>query len=178
MPRSSRYALGVFLFSALALAGLYASESDASAGGARRLAVARPAYLLSFDPSRLLFAAPSIDGVAPASVTHSSLLRVTGANFGSEQGTGQLLIDGEAPTFIAHWSDGLILAYVPESAALGDVAVQVTTVEGTDSAAVNVAERQGTGRIRWSFTVASDSVQRRPAVGPDGTVYLNDIASA
>src|SRR5919205_3646729 len=183
MARSSRYALGVFLFSSLVFAalavshprGVGATSCDSESVASGRDA-ARAAHLLSFNPSRSLFSTPSIGGVLPTTVTRSGLLRVTGVGFGATQGASQLLIDGKTPTFIAHWSDALILAYVPENAALGPVVVKVTNADGTDSAAVNVAERQANGRIRWSFTVASDAAPRRPAVGPDGTVYLNDIA--
>ncbi|HKG15310.1 MAG TPA: Ig-like domain-containing protein, partial [Pyrinomonadaceae bacterium] len=188
MPRSSRYALSVFLFSVLVFAGLAvthprgvgASSVDSDRTGARVFttghADAHAAYLLSFDPSRPLFSTPSIGGVMPTTVTRSGLLRVAGVGFGATQGTSQLLIDGKTPTFIAHWSDTLIIAYVPEDATLGDVAVSVTNADGTDDATVNVTERQSNGRIRWSFNVASDSVQRRAAVASDGTIYLNDIA--
>jgi hypothetical protein len=184
MPRSSRFALFILLFSALIFAGLAGSRPrgvGAAAPDFGRVApppagrdTLRAAFGLSFAPSRSLLLAPGIDGVSPSPVTPSSLLRVTGVGFGAAP--GQLLIGGKTPTFIAHWSDGLILAYVPEDVSLGEVPVEVTTAEGTDSAVVNVNARQSSGRIRWSFNVASGSVPARPAVGPDGTIYFNDDA--
>jgi photosystem II stability/assembly factor-like uncharacterized protein len=117
--------------------------------------------------------APRIDSVSPNPAARSGLVRITGANFGS-QSDGRLTIDGRPSQFVAHWSDTLIVAYVPEDSALGNVTASVTAGGGTGTAGLNVTTRPSDGRIRWRFTVAGDYVPRRAAIGPDGTVYFND----
>ena len=85
-----------------------------------------------------------------------------------------MTIDGKPSQYIAHWSDNLIVAYVPETSTLGDVAVSVTSAAGVGTATLNVTTRPTEGRIRWRFTVAGDYVLHRSGIGPDGTIYLND----
>ena len=130
---------------------------------------------MAFDLFGTLQSAPRLDSVSPNPAPRSGLLRITGANFGAAQGSSQLTIDGKQSQYIAHWADNLIVAYVPETSALGDVSVAVTSASGTGSASLNVTTRPADGRIRWRFTVAGDYVPRRSAIGPDGTVYANDV---
>ncbi|MCA1631566.1 MAG: carboxypeptidase regulatory-like domain-containing protein, partial [Acidobacteria bacterium] len=122
-----------------------------------------------------LLSAPRIDSVSPNPVTRSGLVRITGAYFGASQSAGQLTVDGKQSPYVVSWADNLIVAYVPESTTLGNVSVRVTNSAGAGSATLNVTTRQADGRIRWRFTVAGDYVLHRSGVGPDGTVYLNDV---
>jgi hypothetical protein len=118
---------------------------------------------------------PRIDGLSPSSIARSGLLRIGGAGFGETQGASLLTVGGLTPHVIS-WTDTQITAYVPEGAPTGEVSVEVTTGAGVASSALVVTVRQPSGRIRWSFDVASDLVRHRAAVAGDGTVYLNDVA--
>ncbi len=130
---------------------------------------------MSFDLFGTLLTGPRLDTLSPNPVSRSGLVRVSGANFGAARGASQLTIDGKQSQYIAHWSDNLIVAYVPEASTIGDVPVSITTAAGTGSATLGVTTRPADGRIRWRFTVAGDYVPRRAEVGPDGTVYINDV---
>lgn len=117
-----------------------------------------------------------IDSLSAASLTRSGRLRLFGANFGAAQGNSQVLIDG-VPAIVSRWSDTSIVAYVPESAALGFVSVQVATGGGlSNSIALDVTARQASGRIRWRFEVDGDYTAFRPTAAPDGTVYVHDVS--
>ncbi|HKO35862.1 MAG TPA: Ig-like domain-containing protein, partial [Pyrinomonadaceae bacterium] len=129
---------------------------------------------MSFDLFGTLLSAPRIDAVSPDPVPRSGLLRITGANFGARN-DGQLTIDGKSSQYIVHWADNLIVAYVPETSALGDVPVSITSSGKTGVATLKVTTRPTDGRIRWRFTVAGDYVPGRAAIGPDGTIYINDV---
>ncbi|HEX9919458.1 MAG TPA: PQQ-binding-like beta-propeller repeat protein, partial [Pyrinomonadaceae bacterium] len=130
---------------------------------------------MSFDLFGTLLSAPRIGTLSPNPVPRSGLVRISGAYFGAAQGSGGLTIDGRQSQYIAHWSDNLIVAYVPEASTLGDVPVRITTAAGTGSATLGVTTRPTDGRIRWRFTVAGDYVLHRSGIGPDGTIYLNDV---
>ncbi|HYP53536.1 MAG TPA: PQQ-binding-like beta-propeller repeat protein, partial [Pyrinomonadaceae bacterium] len=129
---------------------------------------------MAFDLFGTLLSAPRIDAFSPNPVPRSGLVRISGGNFGA-RGDGQLTIDGKPSQYIAHWADNLIVAYVPENSTLGGVPVVVTSSGMSGTATLNVTTRPSDGRIRWRFTVASGHTPRRPAVAPDGTVYVNDV---
>jgi hypothetical protein len=130
---------------------------------------------ISFDLYGTLLASPVVTNFSHPTIERSELLRIDGANFGAAQGASRLKIGGQTPHVI-RWADNFIIAYVPESTALGSVPVEITTGAGTGGASINVTTRQPNGRIRWRFTLASDYTLHRSAVGPDGTVYVNDIS--
>ena len=149
---------------------------DRLAGGAWTLAgIAGYRKDMAFDLFGTLLSAPRIDKVSPNPVPRSGLVHITGNYFGPAQDSSQLTIDGKQPQYIAHWSDNLVVAYVPETSSLGDVPVSITFDGKTGSAPLNVTTRPTAGRIRWQFTVAAGHVPRRSAVGPDGTIYLLDV---
>ncbi|HZG54159.1 MAG TPA: IPT/TIG domain-containing protein, partial [Pyrinomonadaceae bacterium] len=130
---------------------------------------------MSFDLFGTLLSAPRIDTLSPNPIPRSGLLRISGAYFGAAQGASRLTIDGKQSQYIAHWSDSLIIAYVPEASTLGDVPVSITTDAGTGSATLGVTTRPADGRIRWRFTVAGDYVLHRSGIGADRSIYLNDV---
>ena len=67
---------------------------------------------------------PRIDGISAPTLGRAGRLRIFGSNFGAIQAGSQLLIDGKrAP--VSRWSDSLIVAYVPDTARIGPVSVQV-----------------------------------------------------
>ncbi|HEX8130160.1 MAG TPA: carboxypeptidase regulatory-like domain-containing protein [Pyrinomonadaceae bacterium] len=154
--------------SALVKRDRLANEAWAVSGIAGRL------YDMSFDLFGTLLSAPRIDALSPNPVTRSGLVRITGAYFGA-RGDGQLTIDGKQSPHIVQWADNQIIAYVPETSALGDVPVSITSAGRSGAATLNVTTRPTEGHIRWRFTVAAGHVPRRPAIGPDGTVYVNDV---
>lgn len=88
-----------------------------------------------------------------------------------------MLIDGQ-PSPIADWTDTLIVAYVPETARLATVTVQVVTAGGSSNAvSLTVTTRQSTGRVKWRFQYSGMYTVVRPALGPDGTVYAVDVGN-
>ncbi|HVO63908.1 MAG TPA: IPT/TIG domain-containing protein [Terriglobales bacterium] len=68
---------------------------------------------------------PVIGSVTPTSgVPGATQVTVTGANFGNAQGQGYLQIGSRSATSIASWSDGQIVATVPQGSMPGVVMVQ------------------------------------------------------
>jgi hypothetical protein len=130
--------------------------------------------LFSVDISEAFAAAPQITSLSPATVTRSGRLRIFGNAFGFD---GQVLIDGKAAP-IADWTDSLIVAYVPETSALGTVTVQVVNSGGSSNlSTIQVTARQAVGRVLWRFQHNGDYTVVRPAVAPDGTIYIVDVYS-
>lgn len=131
--------------------------------------------------SRAASALPEIVGPAQitdlsaSSVDRSGYLEITGTNFGTD---GSTLIGGlVAP--IADWQDTKIVAYVPETAALGASSVQVVNSSGSPSAAValTVTARVANGKVKWRFRQNGPYSQVRPVIAPDGTIYSVDVYS-
>src|SRR5919205_599043 len=121
---------------------------------------------------------PAITSLSATTLARAGRLAIKGANFGSPQGAGRVLVGGvTAP--VSSWTTSSITAYVPEGAALGSDPVQVTTDEGASNAvSLQVTERPPQqARVRWRFKADGLYIQGRPAVGPDGTVYAVDIAA-
>ena len=88
---------------------------------------------------------------------------------------GQVLIDGiSAP--VARWESTRIVAYVPETAGLTTVPVQVVNESGQRSNTLNltVTARVANGLVKWRFQADSPYILQRPAVGADGTVVIHD----
>lgn len=121
-------------------------------------------------------AQPTITSTYPTTASRSSRVLIQGSGFGALQGSAHVTIGGVAAPF-TRWSDTLVAAYVPESAAIGIGNVQVVDSGGAASnlAALTVTARPGQmGQVRWRFQVDADYIPTRPAVGSDGTVYASD----
>ncbi len=71
-----------------------------------------------------------VTAVSPAQGPVGTQVTVTGAGFGTTQGTSTLTFNGQAATSIASWSDTQIVATVPATAATGPAAVTVNNVPG------------------------------------------------
>src|SRR3712207_3389196 len=112
------------------------------------------------------------DLVTAASAERSGRVVITGSGFGSP---GSIAIGG-ASAHWTRWTDTAITAYVPESALLGAVTVQILSLEGGEaSAPIEVKERPPAGdRVLWRFQVTAPWGPIRSAVAPDGTVYAHD----
>jgi outer membrane protein assembly factor BamB len=125
---------------------------------------------------------PRIDSIADLTPGRSGRLRILGANFGASKDGCQVLIDG-APAPVSRWSDTLVVAYVPEAARLAAVPVQVVTSTGSSNRLLldvkgnhlDVTAPQANGSIRWQFEVDGDYMGFRPTIGPDGTIYFQDV---
>ncbi|MGP1346813.1 MAG: outer membrane protein assembly factor BamB family protein [Phycisphaerales bacterium] len=118
----------------------------------------------------ILFLDPA-DGV----VNPSDRLLIHGVAFGNGVGTNQVLIGGE-PGIVTSWTDQTITVYVPESVGFGPAEVSLKIGgEIADSMDVTVVEREGDGRVLWYFEGDGPYSTFRPSVGPDGTVYVDDV---
>ena len=113
-----------------------------------------------------------ITGLSENTLPRSGYLEIFGTNFGAD---GSVLIGGiSAP--VADWSSTRIVAYVPESAPLGSLLVQVVTGAGnSNSTSLTVTTRAvAAAHVNWRFRMNGPYSFARPAVGPDGTVYSID----
>ena len=127
---------------------------------------------------------PRIDSISAPTLGRSGRLRIYGSNFGANQAGNQVLIDGLAAP-VTRWTDTLVVAYVPEAAQIGTVSVQIVAEAGSsntlsldvDSASRmgDIAAPQGNGSIKWQFEVDGDYMEFRPTIGPDGTIYIQDV---
>ena len=130
--------------------------------------------LLALNFSPVSAASVQITSLSATTLARSGRLRIFGTGFGTD---GQVLIDGQ-PSPIADWADTLIVAYVPETARLAAVTVQVVTAGGSsNTVSFTVTARQSDGRVKWRFQHSGMYTVVRPAVGPDGTVYAVDVGN-
>jgi hypothetical protein len=117
--------------------------------------------------------APNIDHLGSTSRTRSGRLKIFGSGFGASAAGSTVQIAG-IRAWTATWTDGKIVAYVPEGAPLGTVPVQVSTAsEQSNTATLDVTSRQPQGRVRWRFEADSANLWWRPAIGPDGTIFVH-----
>jgi PQQ-like domain/Viral BACON domain/IPT/TIG domain len=127
---------------------------------------------------------PRIDGVSASTLARAGRLRIFGANFGSIEAGSQVLIDG-VPAPVSRWSDTLVVAYVPEAARIATVSVQVDTSAGSsnnllldvkaNNLLLDVKAPQANGSIKWQFEVDGDYMGFRPTIGPDDTIYFQNV---
>ena len=119
-------------------------------------------------------APPVIASLSATQLARSGRLVIQGSGFGGEQGAGLVEVAG-LPAIVTRWSDGRIVAYVPEAAPLGPAAVTVA-IGGARSNALplDIQARAPEGRVAWRFALDSDYMDQRPAVGPDGTIVAAD----
>ena len=114
-----------------------------------------------------------IDALSATTLPRSGFLEIFGTNFG---GSGQVLIGG-IPAPVSFWSSTRVIAYVPESAPLTTLEVQVVNEVGpSNTKLLNVTERPpASGRVNWRFQMDAPYSMVRPAIGPDGTIYVVDV---
>ncbi len=113
-----------------------------------------------------------IDSLSASTLPRSGFLEIFGTNFG---GSGQVLIGG-IPAPASSWSSTRIVAYVPESAPIATLEVQVVNAVGPSNALLlSVTERPAaSGRVNWRFRMDGPYSMVRPAIGLDGTLYSID----
>jgi len=78
---------------------------------------------------------PVITGLSPTFGGLGSAVTITGSHFGSAQGSSSVKFSGAAATTINSWSDGQIVAIVPNAATTGHVAVVVNAVQSNATTA-------------------------------------------
>ncbi|MCG3131667.1 MAG: hypothetical protein FLDDKLPJ_02472 [Phycisphaerae bacterium] len=118
-------------------------------------------------------AQPVIHSINRDTLPRSGRLAITGSGFGTRSDVNRVDVDG-ATAWFTTWTDTRIVAYVPEASDLGPAEVRVI-VNGQESnaASFTVTARQGDGRVRWTFEADTDNLWFRPALAPDGTLYLH-----
>jgi hypothetical protein len=127
---------------------------------------------------------PRIESISDLSLGRAGRLRIFGANFGTSNAGSQVLIDG-MPAPVSRWSDTLVVAYVPEGVQIATVPVQLVTKAGfsntllldvrANNPLLDVTTPQANGSIKWQFEVDGDYMGFRPTIGPDGTIYFQDV---
>ena len=113
-----------------------------------------------------------ITGLSENTLPRSGYLEIFGSNFGAD---GSVLIGGiSAP--VADWSSTRIVAYVPESAPLGSLPVQVVNgAGGSNTIPLAVTTRPAAAdHVNWRFRMNGPYSFVRPAIASDGTVYSVD----
>lgn len=116
---------------------------------------------------------PQITSLSAQTLARSGRLRIFGTNFGSGDSGSQVLIGGHS-AIVTRWSASQINAYIPELAGPGSVGVQVVTPGGSsNTVSLDVTLRQRQGRVKWVFEADCDNLWFRPALAPDGTVYVH-----
>ncbi|HRQ73175.1 MAG TPA: GC-type dockerin domain-anchored protein [Phycisphaerales bacterium] len=118
-------------------------------------------------------AQPVIDSVNGASFSRSGRIAITGSGFGVRDGADRVEVGG-IQALLTTWTNTRIVAYVPESTPIGAAELRVVA-EGEQSNAVpiEVSLRQRDGRVKWTFETDGDDQWFRPALAPDGTIYLH-----
>jgi hypothetical protein len=106
--------------------------------------------------------------------TRSGLVTIRGAGFGTKD-LSSVLIGGQR-AWTTLWNDSQIIAFVPETAAIGPNKVEVVSAGATfNGPALAVEERPATtGTVAWRFEVLANYISHRADVARDGTVYFND----
>jgi hypothetical protein len=117
---------------------------------------------------------PVVTSISRTSVTPSDRIIVTGSGFGAPGG-GQLLVNG-LPGIVTNWSSTEIIGYVPEGVEPG--AAELTVVNlgvASDPMPITIVPRSLNGRVRWVFEGDGNYTTFAPGIGPDGTIYFDDI---
>ncbi len=120
-------------------------------------------------------APPSLYSLSSGTLVRSGRVKINGARFGAQQGAGVVLI-GNVPAPVTRWSEWQITAYVPETAPVGAVSIQVINDAGASNElplAVTLRPPPD-GHMKWRFMADSYYIQYRPAIGSDGTIYTVD----
>ncbi len=115
-------------------------------------------------------AQPTITGINNLVLPRSGRLVIEGAGFGA---AGEVRVAGLA-AWTTTWTDQRVVAFVPEAAPLGETAVYVVVSgQPSNEVALAVTERRRDGRVRWTFEADGDNLWYRPALAPDGNLYLH-----
>jgi outer membrane protein assembly factor BamB len=115
-------------------------------------------------------AQPTITGINSTELPRSGRVAIEGSGFGS---SGDVVIAGIS-AWTTTWTDTRVVAYVPESAPAGAAPLSVVTGgEQSNEIALTVTLRQPDGRVRWRFETDGDNQWWRPAVAPNGTIYIH-----
>ncbi len=119
----------------------------------------------------LATAQPRITGLSAPQPARSQRLVIFGTAFGEQE--GRVTIAG-LDAWTTTWSDARIVAYVPETAPIGP-ATMIVTAGGQPSNPrdLTVTDRHSDGRARWRFEAEGDNMWWRPALAPDGTIYVH-----
>ncbi|MCL4741153.1 MAG: PQQ-binding-like beta-propeller repeat protein [Phycisphaerales bacterium] len=136
-----------------------------------------------FAPALAIAAAVAIAAVAAAqpvitstnseTLPRSGRIVIEGSGFGAGGPGSRVEIGGLAAWFTT-WTASRIVAYVPEQASTGATTVSVVAAgQPSNSVPLEVTLRQSVGRVKWTFEADSDNMWFRPALAPDGTIYLH-----
>ena len=116
--------------------------------------------------------AGTISSLSEVTLPRSGFLEIFGSNFGSD---GTVRIGGiSAP--VADWTSARIVAYVPESAPLETLPVQVVNAAGSSNTLpLSVTLRpEGDNHVNWRFRMNGPYSYVRPTFASDGTIYSID----
>jgi len=116
-------------------------------------------------------AQPVITSINSSELPRSGRVAIEGSGFGTD---GEVFI-AELSAWTTTWTDTRIVAYVPEAALLGPTSLLVSVPPAVKSNEVplTVTARQADGRVKWSFEADGSNLWWRPALAPDGTIYVH-----
>jgi len=117
-----------------------------------------------------VMAQPVISGLNSHELPRSGRVAIEGNGFGT---AGQVIIGG-LTAWTTTWADTRVVAYIPEASALASTSLYIVTggVQSNQEL-LTVTARQSSGRVRWTFEADADNLWWRPALAPDGTIYLH-----
>ena len=117
--------------------------------------------------------AGTITSLSANTLPRSGFLEIFGTNFG---GNGTVLIGGIAAP-VSSWTSTRIIAYVPETAPLATLPVQVVSdAGGSNTVSLAVTARPAAAdHVNWRFRMDGPYSLVRPVIGPDRTVYVVDV---
>ncbi len=120
--------------------------------------------------------APVLDHLFETVLTRSGHINIHGTHLDQ---AGQVFLDDVECLVIPIPGTNAVEmhAYVPEDMPFGPSQLTVTSANGSSNPLpVTVAPRTPDGRALWVFTMNSQNILRRPALGADGTVYAKSGA--
>ncbi|MCC7387248.1 MAG: PQQ-binding-like beta-propeller repeat protein [Phycisphaerales bacterium] len=118
-------------------------------------------------------AQPVIDSLNGDAFSRSGRVAITGSGFGARGGADRVEVGG-IQALLTTWTDTRIVAYVPEGTPIGAAEVRVVADgEQSNALPIEVSLRERDGRVKWTFETDGDDQWFRPALAPDGTLYLH-----
>jgi hypothetical protein len=126
--------------------------------------------------TRVLVTAPVVSQISTDNLPQAGRLKITGTNFGVNQGTGFVRING-AVAPVSSWTETSITAYVSDASTIGAGTIEVVTQGGTSNAKPFTvrARASANGRVQWRFQADDSYIIGRPAIGTDGTIYAAGV---